>query len=468
MRPDGEAEGAADDVAPVEVPQEFADLAAMLARAREDAGLERAPIDPEVVAIRRRRRKRGWLTAGAIVLVVAVAAGSYVGVVLSAPLPLTAAVMVPIDIEPGPVADIALPDYGAGAVSVTGAEEFAGTAGADGILASTADDSPRPIASITKLITTLVILEAHPIGADGQGPTITFSKADHDLYDEYYVRGATIQPMRTGSTMSLHDALELMLVTSASNYAEAVSTWAFGSQARFRTATTDWLARNGLESTTIVEPVGLDPRNTSTTRDLIALGKLALGNPVVAEIVGLHWTDVPGFTGQPNTNTLLGVSGINGIKTGTLEEAGSCLLFSAVVDVGLPRPITIVGVVLGALDHSSAGLAAVAMIESIKAGFHPIPVVEAGDVLATYTTPWGERAEARAAQSARILTWSDTAVAAKASAVAVGLAEKRTKVGSAAFTSENRDVTMPLYLSEEIEGPDAWWRITHPAELFGG
>jgi D-alanyl-D-alanine carboxypeptidase (penicillin-binding protein 5/6) len=268
--------------------------------------------------------------------------------------------------------------------------------------------------------------------------------------------------------MSLHDALELMLVTSASNYAEAVSTWAFGSQARFRTAASDWLARNGLTGTTIVEPVGLDPRNTSTMRDLIALAKLALASPVVAQIVALPSTDVPGFTGLPNTNTQLGVSGIDGIKTGTLEEAGSCLLFSAVVDVGLSRPIRIVGIVLGAFDHSSAGLAAVAMINSVTGGFHQIPVIDAGDVVGTYTTPWGEKANVRAAQSARILTWSDTAIAAKASAVPVGAAERRTDVGSATFTGGKRDVTVPLYLSEEITGPDAWWRITHPVELFGG
>ncbi|HEU4849859.1 MAG TPA: D-alanyl-D-alanine carboxypeptidase, partial [Terrimesophilobacter sp.] len=414
-----------------------------------------------------RRKKRRWIAAGAGTLVVAVAGASYLGVVLSAPLPLTAAVMNPIVIEPGAVAEVTMPDVGAGAVSVTGAEEFAGTVGADGILAAS-DDAPRPIASITKIITALVVLESKPLGPDDAGPTLTFSKADSDLYDKYYVLGAVIQPMKAGSTMSLRDALQLMLVTSATNYAEAVSTWAFGSQARFLSAARDWLARNGLTGTDIFDSVGMNPHNTSTPADLIALGRLAMANPVVASIVGMPATDVPGFTGLANTNTLLGTDGIRGIKTGTLEAAGSCLLFSAVVDLGLSKPVTITGVVLGAFNHAEANIEVLAIVDSVKAGFHRISLVATGDVLGSYTTPWGETADVVAGQGAGILSWSDAPVAATSNAEAIGAAAQRTKVGSATFTGENGEVTVPLVLSDTIKAPDAWWRITHPSELFGG
>jgi D-alanyl-D-alanine carboxypeptidase (penicillin-binding protein 5/6) len=72
----------------------------------------------------------------------------------------------------------------------------------------------------------------------------------------------------------------MMLVISASNYAEAASTWAFGSQPAFVSATKRWFAANGLAHTKIVEPTGIDPHNTSTPSDMIALGKLAMANPV--------------------------------------------------------------------------------------------------------------------------------------------------------------------------------------------
>lgn len=461
--------GSDDAAGEAGIPTEFADLAELLARAERSADRPgRVPLDPETLERRRRRRKRGWIATGSAMLAIVVLAGAYVGVVLAAPLPTTAPVLTSISVAAPPAVDIRLPAQGASAVIVTGAEEFAGTAGSDGVLASSGGDSPRPIASISKLVTTLVILEAKPLAPGDAGPTITFTKADHDLYDEYYVRGATIQPMPTGSTMSLHDALELMLVVSASNYAEAVSTWAFGSQSNFLAATRNWLASNGLSGTRLFDPTGLDPRNVSTPGDLLALGRLAMANPVVAALVALPSTDVPGFGGLPSTNTLLGVDGVDGIKTGTLGEAGSCLLFHAVIDVGAKQPITVMGVILGDLDHASVAIHAKAILDDIRGGFHATPVVASGDVLGSYTTPWGAKADVVAESSATLLTWSDSTIAATSSARPISLAAAQTTVGSAAFTAETGKVTVPLVLSSSIGEPDAWWRITHPVELFGG
>ena len=156
------------------------------------------------------------------------------------------------------------------------------------------------MASITKLITAMVILDAKPLAdASDPGPTITFDKADHDLYDKYYVMGATIARMPTGSTMSLRDALATMLIPSASNYAEAVSTWAFGSQGAFLDAARRWLAAHGLTGTTIVEPTGISSRNTSTPADLLAIGKLALAHPAIAHIVATPGCRCPAPAGCP-------------------------------------------------------------------------------------------------------------------------------------------------------------------------
>ena len=448
-----------------ESPEEFADLAAMLAAAQ--AANARPAVDLEAAAARRRRRKRRGIVGGAVSFIAVAAAGAYVTATLLAPLPATAGVVDEFVAPTGVAVELALPEVGASAVSVTGAPDFAGTVGVDGILASRGGDEARPIASISKIITTLVILEAKPLGPTDAGPTITFSKADNDLYDKYYVMGATIQHMKIGSTMSQRDALELMLVASASNYAEAVSTWAFGSQANFRAAATSWLAAKGLTGTTIVEPTGIDPRNTSTPTDLIALGRLALADPVVAALVQLQNTDVPGFTGIPNNNTLLGTEGINGIKTGTLDEAGACLLFSAIANVGSTTPITIVGVVLGASDHYYGGLTAQAIIHSITRGFHTVPLLTIRDTLGTYSTPWGDEARIVPAQSAGLLTWSDAPITSTMTVSDVTQAKDGTKVGSITFTAENRTVTVPLVLDGSITAPDAWWRITHPQELFG-
>ena len=201
------------------------------------------PIDP---AIRRRRRRRR-LTVGLIVASVILAStGGYTAYALTAPIGNATLEAQAPDVDIPPAAQISWPVDGAYAISISGADEYLG-AEASGIWGSNGDNSPRPMASISKLITALVILNAKPLAdTTDAGPTITFSRADHALYDKYYVLNATIAEMPTGSSMSERDALETMLIVSASNYAEAVSTWAYGSQGAFLRATKEWLAANGL------------------------------------------------------------------------------------------------------------------------------------------------------------------------------------------------------------------------------
>ena len=148
--------------------------------------------------------------------------------------------------------------------------------------------------------------------------------------------------------------LELVLMASANNYALTLSRWAFGTSEAFIAATTNWLTEQGLASTVVREPTGLDAANVSTTADLVKLGRIALEHPVVASIVGTPLTDVPGIGPIENRNVLLGIDGIDGIKTGTLDESGANLLFSADRTVGA-ETITIIGVVLGGPDRRPSG-----------------------------------------------------------------------------------------------------------------
>lgn len=439
---------------------DFADLSALFDSAPD-------PVDEETRARSRRRRRIGWVATLVVLLLVAGAVAGYVSAALNAPLPSASVELnQPVVPVPQPVA-LQMPQTGASAVSILDATGFAGTAGTNGILASTGSADPLPMASITKLVTALVILDAKPLAAADAGPTITFTEADEDLYDAYYVRGATIQPMNGGDRMSQRDALEMMLVASASNYAEAVTTWAFGSQGRFLDATERWLAAQGLVGTRVVEPTGLDARNVSTTAELIALAKIAIADPTISAIVGSPRLDVPGFDPVPNNNELVGIDGISGIKTGTLDAAGSCLLFSAVVEPEGVAPFTVVGVVLGAVDRQAVNAAVLAMLSSIESGFAPVPLVEEGRPYGTYTTLWGEESGVEAASTASLISWSDTPITATISdAATLSSGAPGTEVGSITWVSETTRASVSLVLSEEIEEPDQWWRLTHPSELL--
>lgn len=402
----------------------------------------------------------------AIILAVVLAStGGYVAWALNAPLPEPVVEWQTPDVSVPPAMTIAMPLEGAAAISVAGADDYLGPEAA-GIWKSSGAADPRPMASISKLITALVILDAKPLAsADDPGPTIAFDEADRDLFDKYYVLGATVAEMPRGTTMSLHDALATMLVPSASNYAEAVSTWAFGSQGAFVSAAQRWLAANGLTGTTIVEPTGLSARNTSTPSDMIAIGKIAAANPVIAQIAATASLTLPGPGTMSNTNGLLGTSGITRLKTGTLGENEYTLLYTATLDVGTGQPLSVIGVMLGGFSRDSVSTGVVSLLDSIRGGFHNVPLTVRDQQVGTYTTAWGSSGRMIVLDSASILTWSDTPIAVAMGTTTPERYEDGEPVGIITWTAGPNTATAEVTLEGGIEQPTAWWRLTHPGEL---
>lgn len=413
-------------------------------------------------AYRGYRNGRRRVAPAIITFFALVAVGGYLAATLLATAPAARHSVVVPDVAMPAAFAYAAPHAGESAVSVTGSS----FAEANGILGSSGGTAAVPIASISKLITALVILEKKPLGLADAGPLITFSKADSKLYDKYYVLNASVSPMKSASSMSQSDALKVMLIASACNYAEAVSTWAYGSQSAFLAATKTWLAAHSLNSTRILEPSGIDAGNVSTPTDLIALGRLALANPLVASIVTLPSAQVANIGLIQNTNDLLGIDSVDGIKTGTLP-AGSDLLFSSTMNVAGTAPLSIVGVILSGSSRETVNADARQILASIRLGFHDIAVSSQGASYGKYTTPWGDSAEVVAASSHTVLAWSATTVTSTVSMKRVVTASDGATVGTVTYTAGTATVSVPLVLKGTIGAPDSWWRVTHPFDLLG-
>lgn len=440
----------------------LAELDDMLQR---DAGVSTL-VSPEDAARRRRRGRRGLIATGVVIALVLGGGAGYVGWALSLPLPSPTLQSQTPGIVPGPAAALALPSEGSAALSVEGAEAYLGTE-ASGVWAVSGSEEARPIASLSKLVTALVVLGAHPLsGPDDAGPTIRFSEADYDLYDEYYVTGATIAPMPRGSSMRLRDALETMLIPSASNYADAVASWAFGSEGAFVSAARRWLQDRGLTGTTIVEPTGISARNTSTPRDLMAIAKLAAADPTIAGIVSITTTNVPGAGRLVNTNLLLGQHGIDGLKTGNLGPGTYNLMFTASVGVGLDAPVRVTGVILGRGSREAVNDDVVRLLASIDDGFHEVSLIARGREVGSYSTPWGSSARIVVSDDASILTWSDTPITIEMDLQSPTAYTDGEIVGALTWTAGPTTETVSLEIEGDIAPPDEWWRLTHPGELL--
>ena len=390
-------------------------------------------------------------------LTVFLAGLAYVLATTLAPIPVTAAVLTQPAALTHPATQPAWPGFGATAV---------GAVGFPGVLASTGEQNAVPIASITKMVTTLVILEAKPLAADEAGPEISFTDADVGYYYDALAEDGSVAPVVSGMVLTEREALTAMLLPSANNYSHSLAIWAYGSMDAYLAAATAWLQAQGLIGTVVVDSSGLSPGSVSTPADLVELGKLVLADPVVSSIVALPSAELPTIGTINNTNKLLGQHGVDGIKTGTTDEAGACLLFSTDFMVG-EQTITLVGVMLGGDTHPALNDAIAAVIESVKPGFHEVPLTAAGVSYGSYTTMWGTEVDAVTAEAASALVWSDTSITGTAVVRDVQLAEDGDTVGSVDFAVGDGTVSVPLVLDASVSDPGPMWRLGHPGELIG-
>lgn len=404
-------------------------------------------------------RRRRIVVFGALALVVALitTGGFYTANALGTPIPAAT----PAITDPEPIAaapqPLSLPAFGSYAV---------GAVGFDGLLVAGDDAASVPIASIVKVITALVVLEAHPIAAGEGGPEIAYTEADVDIYWDMVAQNGSVVPVVAGATLTLRESLEAMMLPSGNNYAISIANWAFGSEAALVERATAWLAEHGLTATHVVDASGLSLENVSTAGDLVKLGELALTDPVLAEIVATPAVDVPELGQLKNSNKLLGTHGVDGIKTGTTDDAAN-LLFSADMPVG-SSSVTVVGVMLGGESHAVLNDAIAALLDSIAPGFHEVTPLEANQTLAEYDTPWGDTARARTTGGASVVVWSDTPVDVEVRADAVTLAARGEEVGTAVVRAGAQEITVPLVLDASLADPGAWWRLTNPGALDAG
>ncbi|WP_309619877.1 D-alanyl-D-alanine carboxypeptidase [Salinibacterium sp.] len=398
------------------------------------------------------RRRMAVLGGG----LVALGTAFYLPVTLLAPVQEVSAQVAPYDAPAPALTAVTFPAYGASAI---------GAIGYPGVLAAGGSVEALPIASISKIITALVVLDSKPLAVNEPGPDITFTDADVRFYDAQVAQNGSVAAVYAGQVMSQRDAMNVMLIASANNYAESLASWAFGSQEAFVQAAAGWIATMGLASTAIVEPTGVSPDNVSTAADLVELARVALANPVLAEIVSTATISVPELGVIDNTNVLIGINGVNGIKTGTLDEAGSCLLFSQDHAVG-DTTVTLIGVVLGGPDHDTVDAAIQSLLAEADTGFREVTLATEGQQFASYDTTWGDAAAAVAASTLSIVVWAATPISVSVKPDAVRLADAGAAVGTLEFTVGERTLEVPLELTSTIDDPGPWWRLTHPLEVF--
>lgn len=214
------------------------------------------------------------------------------------------------------------------------------------VLFSQGDDRVTPIASITKLMTALVLLDAKP---DWSKP-VTIEAGDNALEG--------IQYLRVGDTLPAGEIFKVMLVGSANNCAMALSRSMGMTRAQFVAKMNSKARELGLVHTVFVDPTGYMPENRSASLEVARLAYAALQHPEVREALTTKTLTVRTKAGAerlvPATDELLdsflnqGDFQIVGGKTGYTEEAGYTLVLRA-----KKGDADVIAVVLGSADSDA-------------------------------------------------------------------------------------------------------------------
>lgn len=334
-----------------------------------------------------------------------------------------------------------------------------------GLLATHGSQQPRPTASMAKLITALAVLEKHPLKPGQQGPAITLGASDLALYNKYYSEGGSYVKVVVGEQITEYQMLQAMLLPSANNIADSLAIWSFGSLGDYATyANTTWLKHQGLNNTHVgSDASGFLPDTLSTTADFIHLGELALGNPVIAEIVQQKSATIPVHGVIYSTNARLGFNNIIGIKTGLTDQAGGCFLFASRYAVpGSSKPVVIIGVIMGAQTLLEALNESEPLLNSAKPYFTLATPVKAGDVFATLTTPWDHTpADVVAAKDLQMVAWAGKPLVPKVELDKVnGSLPAGAQIGTALVSSGNSMSSTPLITKQAMQAPSWQWRVS--------
>jgi serine-type D-Ala-D-Ala carboxypeptidase (penicillin-binding protein 5/6) len=245
-------------------------------------------------------------------------------------------------------------------------------------------DARAAIASITKLMTALVVLEhAHP------EDVVTVRRLASTV-------GESTVHLRPGERISVRDLLAAALIQSANDAAFALAAHVGDGDVRRFVRLMNAEARElGLEDTHFVRPDGLDvPGHYSSAEDVLALARAAMRRPLVRRLVRMESGRIAGGRTLFAWNDLLGeFPGLRGVKTGHTAAAGWCQVAFARRD-----GVGVYAVVLGSPSRGERNRDLAALLEWGFAQYVRLQVVVPERTYATAEVPFSdERLALRAA-----------------------------------------------------------------------
>lgn len=255
------------------------------------------------------------------------------------------------------------------------------------ILYESNPDECLPIASVTKIMTMLLIMEALDSGKITLDEMVTASERAKSM-------GGSTMFLETGEQLTVSDMLKGIAVASANDGAVAMAEHIAGSEEGFVSMMNQRAKELGMENTNFVNTNGLDDDNHySSARDVALMSQELIKHPKIFEYTTI-WTDSlrDGKFALANTNKLIRFyQGANGLKTGSTSKAMCCLSATAI-----RNDMQLIAVVLGSPTSKERFASASALLDYGFANYAVHGGITAGEEAGRIIVEKGTEAEVAA------------------------------------------------------------------------
>ena len=236
-------------------------------------------------------------------------------------------------------------------------------------------DKALPPASVTKIMTLLLVIEAVDRGDIQLTDQVTCSENAASM-------GGSQIYLEPGETMTVDELIKSVVVASANDAAVALAEYVAGSESAFVELMNKRAGELGMVNTHFENTNGLDDTTTShltSSRDIALMSAELLSHPVIFNYTTI-WMDTVrnGQFGLTNTNRLIKFyNGANGLKTGSTSHAGFCISATALRD-----DMQLIAVIMGASTRDSRNATAQTLLDYGFANYciYSFPESEVADV----------------------------------------------------------------------------------------
>lgn len=307
-------------------------------------------------------------------------------------------------------------------------------------------NEPLPPASVTKIMTLLLVMEAVKEGRIALTDTVTTSARAASM-------GGSQVFLKEGETMSVEDMVKSVVIASANDCAVALAEYTAGSEEAFVARMNEKAAALGMANTHFENTNGLDDtakNHVTSARDIAIMSRELIRYDTILQYSSTWMDSIRGGAfGLTNTNRLVRFyPGCNGLKTGSTSRAGFCV--SATAKRG---DLSLICVIMGAENRDVRNRAAAKLLDMGFAGYSAY--ANEGKELTLPT-------EGATIPTATVRYAAFGAVVAKGSAgrvaVRVELPEKLTaplaageEVGTVVFTLDGSEIgRVPVLVTEDV------------------